>query len=415
MPDGMLSCWGVHPESVRFFEDVLLRWHPSQLSPHLFSSRLVFALLAIWTGYGVLLYSMLCGFIPKTRVLTGAVIVCAIAVAFLWPVSLSYDPYAYVATGRLKILYGLNPYMYPGDYLAKLHDAAARFECGPIPTPYGPVWTALSVALVWILKGAGVWWQVVAMKLIAAISLVAAALYGRWIAERLRPGTGDISLLAIGLNPLLLIEGPGNGHNDLFMVAMFVVGIAFLLRKRYIAGALFLGLSVGVKFVTVIALPWLIWEYCRGIEIKKGIARAAAMLLAVAVPSIICYFLFWDLSSVGRGMWSQVSWCLAGGRLESVHSTNIASALIKHAPILLMYAVLSLWIFVGKKSMRWLPAWVVISLALIFTSVRCSFPWYMSWPLLPMLVEWRGNRRILSWLCISIGAGLMLLYAVPGG
>lgn len=418
MPDNMFSCWGMHPESVRFFESMLLGWHPPQLSSNVFSTYLIFCLLAIWAGYGLLLYSMLRGFTPKIHVLVGIVALCALAVAFLWPVSLSFDPYAYVATGRLKIFHGLNPYMYPGNYVAKLHDEVARFECGAIPTPYGPVWTALSMAVVWLLKGSGVWWQVVAMKLIAAAALIAAALSGRWIAEKVRPGTGAVSLLAIGLNPLLLIEGPGNGHNDLFMIAVFMVAIIFLLKKRFVAGALFLGISIGVKFVTVVALPWLIWEYCRGTGIKKGVSRAAAMCLAVIVPSLICYLLFWDVSSLGSKVWSQAAWCFSGCRTVAMHdrgtSVNLSYIVAKHAPLILMYAVLSIWCFLGKRRMRWLTSWVIISVALVFTITRCPFPWYISWALVPALVEWGGNRRMLSWMCMGIGAILMIFYAVPG-
>lgn len=229
---------------------------------------------------------------------------------------------------------------------------------------------------------------------------------------------GAVSLLAIGLNPLLLIEGPGNGHNDLFMIAVFMVAIIFLLKKRFVAGALFLGISIGVKFVTVVALPWLIWEYCRGTGIKKGVSRAAAMCLAVIVPSLICYLLFWDVSSLGSKVWSQAAWCFSGCRTVAMHdrgtSVNLSYIVAKHAPLILMYAVLSIWCFLGKRRMRWLTSWVIMSVALVFTVTRCPFPWYISWALVPALVEWGGNRRMLSWMCMGIGAILMIFYAVPG-
>jgi hypothetical protein len=185
------------------------------------------------------------------------------------------------------------------------------------------------------------------------------------------------------------------------------------MRKNCVAGALFLGISVGAKFVTVIALPWLIWEYCSGEGAKKGILKAAAILLAAILPSLICYLLFLNAPSLCKGILNQVSWCMAGCQIKSAKPANIEPALVKNAPILLMYAVLSIWVFVGKRNMRWLPAWVVMSMMLIFASVRCPFPWYVSWAVIPALVELRGNRRILSWVCMSIGAGLMILYAVP--
>src|SRR5204863_5851009 len=100
------------------------------------------------------------------------------------------------------------------------------------PSGYGPVWTLISMALWGCLGWASAFWQLFGIKLLAATALLAAALAGRAIAERLEPGRGNLALLAIGLNPLFVLEGPGNGHNDLLMFALFMAGIFLCLRAQ---------------------------------------------------------------------------------------------------------------------------------------------------------------------------------------
>src|SRR5207248_2712615 len=86
--------------------------------------------------------------------------------------------------------------------------------------------------------------------------------------------------LAHGINPVFVMEGPGNGHNDLLMLALLLLGVLLCLRAggggqavglpaqagqpehpiggqagqpaphlSFFAGILLLGLSVGIKFI----------------------------------------------------------------------------------------------------------------------------------------------------------------------
>src|SRR5262249_40518107 len=155
----------------------------------------------------------------------------ALVVAVGCPLAFSSDVYSYVADGLLQVRHGLSPYSHSPSELAALGEAHAELMYRDFPTVYGPVWLLVCFAVSGLF-GASLWLAAMVFKLLAAAALVAAALLGRALAERDHPGSGARVFLAIGLNPLFLLEGPGNGHNDLAMMALFLAGAWLVLQQR---------------------------------------------------------------------------------------------------------------------------------------------------------------------------------------
>lgn len=407
--------WGHNPPAAREWREHVLphplgAWDARTYVPA-FRGLLVLA----WAAYTLAVASALRrGALPfrTTRVL---VMGAAFAFAVFAPPVLATDSFAYVAYARLYALYGQNPYTCLPSYLVFAHDPTVPFLFWNLPTVYGPVWTLLSATLVAVLHGSGLWAQVVAMKVVEAVALVAAALAGRRVAEGFAPGRGDLAFLAIGLNPLLLLEGPGNGHNDLLLMAGLLGAAALQQRGRWGPAALVLGLSVGVKFITVLALPWLVLACVRD---RHGGDRARAALglaLVALLPTVICYLPFWQGAATFAGLQvrsqfgqtpdalardAQASGWLLGHGLP--HGA-ILVALGRQWPVMLTLAVLTCWLW-RRPGTPWLAAWPLLAAALMVWGLGMPSPWYLTWLWAAALTRW--NRWGLAVSGVTLAASL---------
>ncbi len=253
-----------------------------------------------------------------------------------------------------------------------------------------------------------------------------AALAGRRITQILSPGRENLTLLAIGLNPLLLIEGPGSGHNDLLMVSFLLVGAMFYLEKKYLLASLFLGLSVGVKMLTIIVLPWALMDYGRGKSWPKRIAGTAIALLFLLLPLVICYGRLWagahTLDSVSQRATLYGSaaafaqdmavrmWLLHHG--AGTLLTILLSALFHHRLVVAAYFVLTIWLWRRPGPARWLLAWAGIAVPLMLVALGLPFPWYISWFLPVCLLRWDRLHIGLSAACFGLSLVWMSGYGI---
>ena len=426
MPQTMESVLGLNYPGVRHFQHVLLGTSFPGISNRAFVLCFRFLLAVVWISYALAVLAGLQGGILKLKSTLTLVVLVSILLAFFWPASLSSDSYAYVAYARMKVLYGQNPYTFVPASLHALGDPSASFLVHNMPSSYSSVWTLLSVGVVSLLHSAGLWWQEVAMKLIEAAALVMAALAGRTIARHVSPGKENLALLAIGLNPLFLVEGPGNGHNDLLMMSLLLVGISLFLKKRYLLGSLLFGLSVGIKFVTIAIVPWIIIEYCRGRRMReKALLTLTVMSLAIA-PAALCYVPFmrdaslfaglhqrwaWGLSPSAAAQEAGVShWLVQYGAPEPI--ARLGSIILTHWPLAAIIVGLSLWLWWRRAGGRWLAAWVILSGSMILLTAGVWFPWYFIWPFAVSLTRWDRLHFNLSAVCFIMALTQTMAYTV---
>ena len=185
-----------------------------------------FLVLAILGGYLAALWA--------APVLSARVVVAAIVVAhgvlLLAPPLLSGDVMGYIGYARLGV-HGIDPYVHGAA--AAPTDAIRPFVLWhDVPSPYGPLFTIATYALVPLGIGGALW----AIKLlVVACSLGVVALTWR-LAERLgRPPAAAAAF--VGLNPVLLLFAVGGAHNDLALVLLEVAAITFVVTGRARAGA----------------------------------------------------------------------------------------------------------------------------------------------------------------------------------
>jgi hypothetical protein len=181
------------------------------------------AIVAMYAGYFVALKNA--RRLPARWII--AAIVAAHAIFLLSPPLALTDLFNYVNYGRMEVVHDLNPYTTipilephddPSFLLSNWHQ---------LLSPYGPLFTLLTFAVVplgvaasfWALKG------ILALASLATIFLV-------WKCARLLGRDPLAAVALVGLNPIVLVWGLGGDHNDFVMVFFIVLGFYLLLLAR---------------------------------------------------------------------------------------------------------------------------------------------------------------------------------------
>jgi hypothetical protein len=365
---------------------------------------------ALWAAYFVAAFAGFAGArLPRPSALVALVAGVALVTALAWPPSFSCDVYGYVAYGRLQVLYGMNPYVTTQKALRALGDPTGRFLIWNIGSPYGPLWTALSAAVVWLTRGA-LFAEVVVMKLVAGGAVVVTALFGRRIAERLAAGRGDLTLMAIGLNPLFVIEGAGNGHNDFVMMAFVVASIDAALAGRTRRALLLAGLGGAVKFLPLALVPWILLRELGSGPAPWGarVRAAAAGALTAALPLVVAFLPYWAGRGTLRGL--EARWTSS----QTTASNAKLALAIEAATLLATYLATTVWAARGEPA-RLLSAWMIVAGVVFFVAAGVWLPWYVSWIWIVALLRWDGRKAVVSHLAFCLAVVLTLRYSVPSG
>ncbi|HVT07199.1 MAG TPA: glycosyltransferase 87 family protein [Polyangia bacterium] len=408
MPASFSSPWGLNQPGLAQF---CALWHlpAAALTAPAFRVGFWLLLAAAWTGYGALVAAGLRGGRVPPGALRALAAVAVAAMALGCPPALSADVYGYVGFGRLAALHHLNPLATSQSALVGLGDPVAPFLGGDVASPYGPLWSALSVAVVRAAERAGVAGQVLAFKLLAGVALLAAAAAARQAASAARqtaapavdPRAGEAAFAFVALNPLLLIEGPGSGHNDLVMLALVLGAFAAVAAGRSRVAALAAGAAAAVKLVPLLLIPWLAWMAGGGgastARDGRRSWRAALGSAALAlVPLLLSALPFWDGARTFAGL---AAWWREG------HRGGSGTAGLLLLPV--AYAVVS-WTVVRTSRDRvngLATGWALASGAAIVLGAAAWFPWYLGWPLAGLAVRCDRRHALAT-------AALMLLAAV---
>ncbi len=222
-------------------------------------------------------------------------IVLALAVAYhivvlLLPLMFSRDVYSYAYYGRIASTYHANPYVltpsdFPGDPLS----AFVGQKWASTPAVYGPVFTLLSSWITRVVHSVAD--LIVAFRWLAAIASIGTIAIVARLARRLRPGREAFAVAALGLNPVVLFQSVGSGHNDLLVALAVAGGLALLAARRDLLATAVLTLGVLVKATAVVPLLLLIVvavvrrgrsERARALCSHVGVV--AAIVVAFAAP-----------------------------------------------------------------------------------------------------------------------------------
>lgn len=178
---------------------------------------------------------------------------------WLYPITAN-DLFRYVLRGRIWAVYGASPMLHPPNDFPQDPYISFAGEFGDWVSGYGPLWEVLVQAPL-RLGATDMTRGAVSLKLVAlCFYLVSALLIGWSVRCGDKNGHRDrwtrpAGLLLFAWNPMVLIEGMGNGHNDMVLIASLVAGLLLWERRLWWATALALSLAAMTKATGLLTLP----------------------------------------------------------------------------------------------------------------------------------------------------------------
>jgi glycosyl transferase family 87 len=355
------------------------------------------------SSYGLLVLTMSLGYLlvvsSAGTLRTGptlAVIALLHVVFMLTPPVTSTDLTNYVAYARLGALHGLSPYLHTVAAVP-VDPSYVWSTWRHYRSPYGPVFTLLSYAVVPLGYTGAVW----ALKvLFTAAAAGCLALVWRIARVLGRPPLAAVAF--VGLNPAWLFWLIGGGHNDSVMVLLVLASILLALQGRNARSGLVAVVAAGIKGPALLLLPFLALRARRpSPRLMLGFAAGGALVAlvsAIAFDSVGAALSFHrqsDFASV-QSVPGQVAPLFGVSVLEPPVRTLPAIALV------LGLAACAVWTF---RTRRWLAGYGWATAVLIATFLW-ELPWYVVW-LIPVAALVRGPALRIA----AVGLTLMLLWS----
>jgi hypothetical protein len=353
-----------------------------------------------------------------------AAIVAAHAIYLLSPPLALTDVFNYINYGRMEVVHNLNPYTTipilephsdPSFFLSNWHE---------LLSPYGPLFTLLTFAVVPLGVGGSFW----ALKTLLVLTSLATILLV-WKCALLLKRDPLTAIALVGLNPIVLVWGLGGDHNDFLMVFFIMLGFYLLLlahaRERGAAmgaaGALrgwllplsLLDLGAGSAFVVAIGLkasaavlvpvvlaallrvPRALVQVVLGMLVGGAVVAAASLLaFGLHIP---------DLSTQSELVTSESIPNLIGLALGSGGENALLREIVTLA--LVTSVAWCSWL-----AWRWRDALTASGWASVALLVTLSWvlPWYVLW-VLP-LAALSSSRRLRT-VALVFGAYLIITWA----
>jgi len=339
--------------------------------------------------------------LPARRLWTA--IALAHLAAALAPPLLSGDVFGYIGFARLQALHGLSPYAFtahaaPGDPIHPL------LGWTNVTTPYGPLFTLASMALV-PLGIAGALWTLKALAAIAGLVTVALV----WRIARALGREPRTAVALYGLNPLVVIFAVAGAHNEtLFGLALAAAALCVLTARERPAGAA-LGAAAAIKASAALAIPFALI----GSRRPRRLALALACALAAALAAGVGVF---GLHLLSAGAWLTQQQQVAGHSLPSQVSKLLGLGMLALG---VRVAFLAAFVLALAAALRhtwrgapWLDGYGWAALALL-GATAWILPWYGIWPLLPAAVSASRRLRVAALGACAYLVAIEILVAKP--
>jgi hypothetical protein len=170
----------------------------------------------------------------------------------------SRDVYAYIGQGRLMVE-GFNPYENGISALSNYFQLGADKMWTEAPVPYGQLFLWIEQFVVWstnVHPEA----SIMLFRLAALIGIVLCVIYVPKLAD-LHGVNPHRALWLTAANPLFLTNFIASVHNDALMIGLALAGLYYCATRRVILGLVLVTLSIAVKPITVVFLPFigLLW------------------------------------------------------------------------------------------------------------------------------------------------------------
>ncbi|WP_334121560.1 polyprenol phosphomannose-dependent alpha 1,6 mannosyltransferase MptB [Glutamicibacter sp.] len=206
---------------------------------------------------------------------------------------LSQDVYSYLGQGRLMHT-GLSPYENGVSQLPGWFAQGADSLWAESSSPYGPLFL-MYARMAYYISGGVPEYGVLMMRLIA-VAGVALCIYAiPRLAQKLG-GDPSWTLWVSVVNPLFLMNMVGGVHNDGLMLGGVLLAFLLVYRKHHVLGSVFMALSIAIKPVMLLALPFL------GLAMLKPEARLRSKIRVWLLITVLTAVILTALGAV-TGLW----------------------------------------------------------------------------------------------------------------
>jgi hypothetical protein len=364
-----------------------------------------------------------------------AAIVAAHLIFLLAPPLALTDIFNYINYGRMEVVHHLNPYT--TIPILESHDdpSYALSNWHQLLSPYGPLFTLLTFAVVPLGVAASFW----ALKSVLVLASLA-TIFLVWKCARVLGRDPLPAIALVGLNPIVLVWGLGGDHNDFLMVFLIILGfyLMFLARaaerdgpgvpavergghgssaRGWLLPLSALDIGAGAAFVTATAVKAsgavLIPVVLAGLlRTPRALLQVLlGMLIAGVVLGAASLFAFGlhipDLSTQSRLVTSESVPNLiglatgAGGENQLLHSLMSA--------VLVSSVLLCCWLAWRWRDSVTASGWASVALLLTLSWV---LPWYVLW-VLPLAAL--SSSRKLRAAALVVGVYLIIAWAPASG
>ena len=294
---------------------------------------------------------------------------------FILPIA-SDDVFSYISESRVVSKYRSNPYYVPYDEFK--HDilySKIKTVWSKDVTNYGPLFTVFGTALSFIV-GDNLFLNVYLFK----IAFVSFNLLIAWLIFKVTKS--KIALVLYSWNPLILFEISLNAHNDILMVAFFVLSLCFLFKdsslKSHLLSWVLLILSVLVKYFTAIFIHfYLVFSL---VTLQDKLEKIKFLILSVLcglLTTMLIFFPFWespDILSGALGIYGSRTFSLSpgialGNTILSYFSKTDAYNSARTIPQIILGVIFSFGLFWLIKSNKDKFSRLLVVLSIVFASV----------------------------------------------
>ncbi len=323
--------------------------------------------------------------------LLGAVLAINLAMLWLYPVDAS-DIFDNIDRGRISAQYGGNPFYEPPRQYVQ--DDFFKYVAWPDYTSaYGPLWELMAAATS-RLAGQSTLANVLAFKTIGLLFYAGCVALIASILRQRAPERALQGVCLFALNPFVIYETAGNGHNDIVMVFFILLGLCALLRGHFSWAALAWVAGGLVKFIPLLLLPVALAVVLRALPTWRGRLRYALITgLAAAALSVAVFAPFWrggDILAVQRRgtLFTASLPALFQAQLEPGLGVDASQRMVAAVTALLTltavaYQAWRVW-RADPRGADWLaPVRASTHILLFYLVFACLWfqPWYTLWPL----------------------------------
>lgn len=338
-------------------------------------------------------------------------------ILILLPPLFSRDVFSNIYYGKIKAVYGANPYTSSPQKF--LNDSILPFTSTywkNTPIVYGPFYTLFSMGLVKV-AGVGVTAGIYANKITLALFHLGNVILIWTLLGRFYPRRRVLGTMLYAWNPLVLVASIGGAHNDVMMAFFAVLALYLVMAEHPWAAVFSMTLSVMTKYATGILLVALVIYLVRRKALWRDRLKVLAACLAIfLLVSVLLFSPFWEGFSTFRTTLDNlklhtpfsVGNVLAVGLEQVFHYVLRLPVETAHAwasscarGFLQILFLCLLFYFTMRCRSRedLLDNWTWILISFLLTT-SYLFSWYMVW-VIPFLAMREWDRVNRFWLMLA--------------